>query len=299
VAEVPEQPTLAGLADAGAVRAPARATRRRARARDVEVEPAADLPVARVAVELSPPHLDRTFEYLVPAALDVDARPGVRVKVRFGAQDVDGYLLERVAEAEHDGDLLPLRRVVSAEPVLSPAVARLARAVADHYAGTLADVLRLAVPPRHAEARRRMLRRPMPRPRAGRRVWRGRVRPWAILRPPVLRRSIRPSARGAISRLPIAPHRLLPRPGTSPAPPGRRTAAVPRSSRTSPPAGRRVPPWPPCPARRASAGRTPSRRPSRRPWSAGVVRWSWCPTRVTWTGCAPPSTMPGSRRGTR
>jgi primosomal protein N' (replication factor Y) len=150
VAEVPEQPTLAGLADAGAVRAPARATRRRARARDVEVEPAADLPVARVAVELSPPHLDRTFEYLVPAAMDADARPGVRVKVRFGAQDVDGYLLERVAEAEHDGDLLPLRRVVSAEPVLSPAVARLARAVADHYAGTLADVLRLAVPPRHA-----------------------------------------------------------------------------------------------------------------------------------------------------
>jgi primosomal protein N' (replication factor Y) len=137
VAEVPEQPTLAGLADAGAVRAPARATRRRARARDVEVEPAADLPVARVAVELSPPHLDRTFEYLVPAAMDADARPGVRVKVRFGAQDVDGYLLERVAEAEHDGDLLPLRRVVSAEPVLSPAVARLARAVADHYAGTL------------------------------------------------------------------------------------------------------------------------------------------------------------------
>nr|WP_276582349.1 primosomal protein N' [Cellulomonas sp. RIT-PI-Y] len=124
--------------------------RRRARARDVEVEAAAELPVARVAVELSPPHLDRSFEYLVPATLDAAATPGVRVKVRFGGQDVDGYLLERVAEPEHDGALTPLRRVVSAEPVLTPAVGRLARAVADHYAGTLPDVLRLAVPPRHA-----------------------------------------------------------------------------------------------------------------------------------------------------
>lgn len=141
----PEQPTLSGL-DAPASPRP----RRRARARDVDVEPAADLPVARVAVELSPAHLDRPFEYLVPATLADAAVAGTRVKVRFGAQDVDGFVLDRTAEPEHDGALVPLRRVVSAEPVLTPAVARLARAVADRYAGTLADVLRLAVPPRHA-----------------------------------------------------------------------------------------------------------------------------------------------------
>ena len=51
---------------------------------------------------------------------------------------------------EHDGQLAYLERVVSPEPVLDPEVARLARAVADRYAGSLADVLRLAVPPRHA-----------------------------------------------------------------------------------------------------------------------------------------------------
>ncbi len=108
------------------------------------------LPVARVCVDLVPAHLDRVFEYLVPAALDETAVPGTRVKVRFAGQDVHGYLLERVQEAEHDGTLAPLRRVVSAEAVLSPQVARLARAVADRWAGTLNDVLRLAVPPRHA-----------------------------------------------------------------------------------------------------------------------------------------------------
>lgn len=144
-AGTPEQPTFSGLTLAGAGR-----PKRRVRARDVDIEPAAELPVARVAVELSPPHLDRPFEYLVPATLGTSAQPGTRVKVRFGAQDVDGYVLGRVAEAEHDGALVPLRRVVSPEPVLTPAVARLARAVADRYAGTLADVLRLAVPPRHA-----------------------------------------------------------------------------------------------------------------------------------------------------
>ena len=160
---VPEQPTLLGLDGVGAAgtsggargagaRGAGAATRprRRARARDVDVEPAAELPVARVAVELAPAHLDRPFEYLVPATLADAAVPGTRVKVRFGSQDVDGYVLDRTAEPEHDGALVPLRRVVSPEAVLTPTVGRLARAVADRYAGTLADVLRLAVPPRHA-----------------------------------------------------------------------------------------------------------------------------------------------------
>ncbi len=123
---------------------------RRSRIGAAGLEPAARMPVARVAVDLSPPHLDRTFEYLVPARLDATAVPGARVKVRFGGQDVDGFLLERAEQAEHTGTLAPLRRVVSAEPVLAPEVLRLARAVADRWAGTLSDVLRLAVPSRHA-----------------------------------------------------------------------------------------------------------------------------------------------------
>lgn len=125
---------------------------------------AAHLPVARLALDLAPPHLDRPFDYLVPATMSDDARPGVRVKVRFAGRDVDGYVLERVDRSDHDGRLLPLRRVVSAEPVLAPAVARLARAVADHYAGTLSDVLRLAVPPRHARAEQSFAARTAPGP---------------------------------------------------------------------------------------------------------------------------------------
>lgn len=105
--------------------------------------------MARVCIDLPPAHLDRPFEYLVPENL-ADAVPGTRVKVRFAGQDVDAYVLERADHAEHDGQLLPLRRLVSPLPVLSPEVMRLSRAVADRWAGTLTDVLRLAVPSRHA-----------------------------------------------------------------------------------------------------------------------------------------------------
>ena len=59
-------------------------------------------------------------------------------------------MLERAATTDTDRTLAPLHKVVSAEPVLTPAGAALVRAVADHYAGTFADVVRLAVPPRHA-----------------------------------------------------------------------------------------------------------------------------------------------------
>ncbi|CCQ45997.1 putative primosomal protein n' [Pseudarthrobacter siccitolerans] len=108
------------------------------------------LPVARVLVESSLPHLDRPFDYGVPAALDADARPGVRVKVKFNGQDLSGFILERVAESDAGHTLLPLTKVVSPVPVLTPEIRDLATAVAARYAGTVSDVLRVAIPPRVA-----------------------------------------------------------------------------------------------------------------------------------------------------
>ena len=121
------------------------------------------LPVARVAVDISLAHLDRPFDYLVPASLDEAAVPGCRVRVRFAGQLVDGYLLERIQTSEHQGKLARLERVTSPEPVLTPEIFDLARMVADRYAGTLADVLRLAIPPRHATAERETPRGDTPR----------------------------------------------------------------------------------------------------------------------------------------
>lgn len=52
---------------------------------------------------LSVPHLDRDFDYLVPAEHSDDAQPGVRVRVRFHGRLVDGFVLERRSDSDHHG----------------------------------------------------------------------------------------------------------------------------------------------------------------------------------------------------
>jgi primosomal protein N' (replication factor Y) (superfamily II helicase) len=150
---LPDMPPLEATKAAEATKTPetsARANRPKKSKDPRTLKPAADRPVARIAVDLPLAHLDRPFDYLVPERLAAQARPGVRVRVRFAGQLTDGFVLERAGSSEHQGRLSYLERVVSAEQVLTPEIAGLARAVADRYAGTLADVLRLAIPQRHA-----------------------------------------------------------------------------------------------------------------------------------------------------
>ncbi|MEU1121785.1 primosomal protein N' [Streptomyces sp. NPDC005879] len=139
---------------------------------------AKELPVARVLVDKGVLHLDRYFDYAVPEELDAVAQPGVRVRVRFGAGArnvregrreggglIDGFVVERRAESDYSGPLAALAQVVSPEPVLDSGLLDLARAVADRYAGSLADVLQLAIPPRHARAEARRSPAPPAPPR--------------------------------------------------------------------------------------------------------------------------------------
>ena len=141
-----EEDLLPGMRDA--VKASRAKSARRRPADRVEISEVD--PVAQVLVDVPLAHLDRPFDYSVPAAMAGDAVPGCRVKVRFAGQDVDGFVVARADKTDHSGRLQPLRRVVSAEPVLSPAIADLSARLAERYAGTRSDVLRLAVPPRHA-----------------------------------------------------------------------------------------------------------------------------------------------------
>ncbi len=100
------------------------------------------------------PHLDRLFDYTVPPELDADAQPGVRVRVRLAGRLLGGIIVARGTHSAFGGRLQPLSRVLGAEPVLTPETAKLMRAVADRWAGTLSDVLRLAVPPRRVTVER-------------------------------------------------------------------------------------------------------------------------------------------------
>ncbi|MFK4267034.1 primosomal protein N' [Streptomyces milbemycinicus] len=140
---------------------------------------ARELPVAKVLVDKGPVHLDKLWDYAVPAEMDAEAKPGVRVRVRFGAGTgkvregrreggglLDGYIVERVAESDYRGPLAAVAQVLSPEPVLGPGLLALCRAVADRYAGSLADVLQLAVPKRNVRAEGEPSPPPLPPPGA-------------------------------------------------------------------------------------------------------------------------------------
>lgn len=109
-----------------------------------------DGPIAVVAVDVPLPHLDRFFDYAVPPAMSDDAVVGARVRVRFAGRACNGFIVKRQHTTDVPGKLAALSKVVSSEVVLKPSQVQLIRAVADHYAGTFADVVRLAVAPRHA-----------------------------------------------------------------------------------------------------------------------------------------------------
>lgn len=109
------------------------------------------LPIAQVRIDSPLPHLDRVFDYEVPAALDEAARPGVRVRLRFSGRLVNGFIVGR-SDVSDVGRLRPIDKVVSPEVVLTAEVMALVEATAARYAGTFSDVVRLAVPPRHARA---------------------------------------------------------------------------------------------------------------------------------------------------
>ena len=122
-----------------------------------------DLPVARVQVDVGLPHLDRLFDYAVPEALELAALPGTRVRVRFAGRLVDGYVIERVAQSDQPR-LAELSKSLSDEVVLPAETIELVRAVADHYAGTFSDVVRLAVPSRHAATEKAEIKAVPPQP---------------------------------------------------------------------------------------------------------------------------------------
>lgn len=108
-------------------------------------------PVARVRVDSTLPQVDRTFDYRVPAELSEDAVPGARVRVLFNGHELTGYIEERAATTDWTRtSLLPLKSVLSRVPSVAPEIFTLAEALADRYASTVANVLRLAVPPRIA-----------------------------------------------------------------------------------------------------------------------------------------------------
>ncbi|PJM76007.1 primosomal protein N' [Bifidobacterium simiarum] len=139
-----EQPALDGLAP-----------RKRRRRAPAEKTPAEHLPIARVMIDVQATHLGRTFDYLVDERSSKDAQPGVRVRVRFGHKLLDGFVWQRADRSDTPSSSLRfLERVISPRVVLSEQMRRDVTRIADTFGGTVANILRVAVPPRSAKVDR-------------------------------------------------------------------------------------------------------------------------------------------------
>jgi primosomal protein N' (replication factor Y) len=100
-------------------------------------------PIARVRVNVPVSHLDRDFDYLVPAAIEARCRIGDRVRVRFSGKLADAIVVDRIPESEFT-KLAPIERAIG--PALTPETLDLVQAVAHRYVGMFWDVVRAAVP---------------------------------------------------------------------------------------------------------------------------------------------------------
>lgn len=100
-------------------------------------------PVARVRVNVPVSHLDRDFDYLVPASLEAQCHIGDRVRVRFAGKLADAIVVDRIPVSEFT-KLAFIERAVG--PALTVETLDLVHAVADRYVGMFWDVVRSAVP---------------------------------------------------------------------------------------------------------------------------------------------------------
>lgn len=114
-------------------------------------------PVAVVRLDVPAAHLDREYDYAIPEKLVHKAVVGAPITAQFGARTTNGYIVDITETTSHPGRLRALRSVVTSLPVLTAETYRAAREVANYYAGSVFDVLRLAIPPRHATAEKKVL----------------------------------------------------------------------------------------------------------------------------------------------
>lgn len=100
---------------------------------------------AKVVVDLNAKALDRCFTYSVPENMDLV--PGDMVRVPFGPQKLEGFVLETANEPEIDPS--KIRSVlckVGENSMILPELLRLAEFMREKYSCTMTDALRVMIP---------------------------------------------------------------------------------------------------------------------------------------------------------
>ena len=98
---------------------------------------------AQVATDIA---ADRAFDYSIPDEMLPLLKPGARVRVSFGKRIIEGFVLSISESSSHSGALKPILEICGARPMLSDAMLRLAKWMADYYVAPLELCLRAMLP---------------------------------------------------------------------------------------------------------------------------------------------------------
>ena len=72
-----------------------------------------------VLVEIGAKSVDREFVYFVPESLQNQIQIGIRVKVSFGKQTIEGFVISIFNDYHDDMSLKPIIEVIDPEPILN------------------------------------------------------------------------------------------------------------------------------------------------------------------------------------
>ena len=96
---------------------------------------------ARVIVEIGVKAVDRLFTYLIPDNIKDKIKVGARVKVPFGKQLLEGFVLEISDVNEEDIELKEIMELVDEEPILNEEMLWLGREISKR---TLCSLINLS-----------------------------------------------------------------------------------------------------------------------------------------------------------
>jgi primosomal protein N' (replication factor Y) len=117
---------------------------------------ASSLAYVKVRVDTGVFHLEELYDYCVPEKFSNQAAVGIRIQIPFGNKEVEGIIVERVAQPERSGTIKFITKILSPYPVATIASLKLFDEIARDYACNPWDVIRSAIPPRVASVDKKL-----------------------------------------------------------------------------------------------------------------------------------------------
>ena len=102
--------------------------------------------VANVLVELTNRNIDKTFTYNVPLEFSSSIKVGIRVKVPFGKQKLEGFVLSIDEDASYDYELKDVEELIDSEVVLNDELLELGKYIKNTTLCTLINAYQAMLP---------------------------------------------------------------------------------------------------------------------------------------------------------